>query len=638
MKWRLEGGYSKFLEGSELEVRLAEGPFSAALDLYPLSSVKQKKPIEFLFRARRSISGTSGAGLRWKLTPQAEIRSLLLFAGNPYLGNFRVPAGHFGVQWDIEAKAEATLGGDSAVPFLLGLGAGTRLYQSWVSIFAQPLSAAEGLKAAWKRYRDPFDPTEVRQMAEREVVRWRWEGHAQVQADFSWGVGAAWNIPGEVPLVRFRKQLAATGGLTASFFCREEGQFALQLRRQGGQVVFHLTRERARRAGGALSVGVQLREPVRFDQFGFKEPEPLEVLSEGAGQPVVSTLNRVCEQALAKRLNIGLSVSRSDWKSEKAILRAIWRDSALPEFVPSFCHLIEGRVPGPTPGLEVSTSRLELVKGKTVSVDLTFLNWLKLGGVKEREAKRIVTIGPAGEIVVEECDSLQKTEYRWDRIQFLKLVSRETARRDGQAATAVWNWAIEDEMGQERLRSLLWMALHSGIIRQFTLPPRTLFPLRVRLLLGTRFSRQGLEEVKLAGQSQKWKALVRALELADPVRYAPGSFGRDWIDHPNLRSLVDREPVQAMLVTRYPVPNRTEAERMLAVQTYRAVRRFLALLEHWKRDENGFVLRSFDLGIDLPLFVFFHLLCPPELKSSAAILSGGLEQSWGDLRLFEEAG
>jgi len=635
MKWRLEGGYSKFLEGSELEVQLAEGPLTAALDLFPLSLVKQKKPIEFRFKARRSLSGTSAAGLRWRLTPQAEIRGLLLFAGNPFLGNFRVPAGHFGVQWDIEAKAEGSLGGEGAIPSIVGLEAGTRLYQSWVSVFSQPMSIAASLKAAWQRYRDPFNPAEVQQMMEREVVRWRWEGHAQVEADFSWGVGAVWTIPGSVPLVSFQKQLAAIAGLSASLVCREEGQFALQLRRQGRKLIFHLTRDRSRRAGGAISIGVQLKEPIRFDQFGFKKPEPLEVVSEALGQPVVSQLNRVCEEALTRRLRIGLDVSRSDWKSEKNVLHAVWQDPAPPDFAPSYCRLLEGRIPGPAPGLEV-TSKLELVRGKSLSVDLTFLDWLKLKDLKQRESKRIVTIGPTGEIVLEECESLQKAGYRWDRIQFLALVNREITRREGHTTSAFWSWAVEDEVDQEQLRSLLRLALHSGIIRQFTLPPKSQFPLRVRLMLGTRFSRQGLEEVKLTDQSRKWKAIVRALELVDPDKYACESFWRDWIDYPNLRALVDREPVQANLITRYPVPGRTETERTLVIQTYRATRRFLALLEHWKRDENGYVLRSFDLGIDLPIFAFFHLLCPPELKSSAAILAGDIEQTWGDLRLFEE--
>jgi hypothetical protein len=637
VKWRLQGGYSKFLEGSELEVRLTKDSVAASLDLFPLSLIKQKKPIDFLFKVRRSISGRTGAGLRWKLTPQAEIRGLLLFAGNPFLGNFRVPAGHFGVQWDLEVKAEGSLGGEAGIPFLLGLEAGTRLYHSWVSIFSEPLSVGAALKAAWQRYRDPFSPTEVQLMAERDVVRWRWEGHTQVEADFSWGLGSTWSIPGSVPLVEIQKQLSAVAGLNASLVCREEGHFSLQLRRQGAQLIFQLVRDRARSTRGGLSIGVQLKQPVQFKQFGVSEPEPLEVVSEGLGQPVVSRLNRIFEEALTRRLRIAFSVSGAASKSEKNVLQAVWPEPRVPDFAPTYCQLIEGRIPTSSTNVEVR-SRLEVIEGRTVSVDFTFLDWLKLRDVRERESKRIVTIGPTGEIVFEECESLQKTAYRWDGLQFLSLVNREITRQEGYAASAFWTWAIEDLVGQDRLRSLLRMALHAGIIRQFTLPPKSAFPVHVRLVLGTRFSRQGLEEVKLVSQSEKWRALVRALELGDPEEYARDAFLRDWIDHPNLRSLIDRDPVQASLITRYPVPNRTETQRILVVQAYRAVRSFLALLEHWKRDESAYVLRSFDLGMDVPIFIFFHLLCPAELKSSAAVLSGDVEQTWGDLRLFEGAG
>ncbi|MFB3904265.1 MAG: hypothetical protein ACE15E_12515 [Acidobacteriota bacterium] len=635
IRWRLEEGYSRFLEGSQVEVHLVQSHFSAALDLFPLSLVRQKKPIEFRFRPRASVSGRSAAGLRWRLSPEGEIRGLLLFAGNPFLGNFRVPAGHFGVQWDIEARAEGSLSGEPGGWPLLGLRAGTRLYQSWVCLFSEPLSIAAGLKAAWQRYRDPFNPAEVQQMAEREVVRWRWEGHAQLEAEVSWGIGAVRRIPGSVPLVDFQKQLAGMAGLSASLVFREEGQFALQLRRHRGQLVFHLSRDRSRRTTGGFFVGVQLKEPIRFDHLGLKEPEPLEVVSEALGQPVVSRLNRICEEALTRRLRVGLSVSRAGWKNEKSILHAVWREPSLSEFAPTYCRLLQGRIPNPAPGLEV-TSRFEFARGKSLSLDLTFLDWLKLRDIRQRESKKTVTVGPTGEIVLEECESLQKTAYRWDGIQFLSLVSRETTSRGRETASAFWSWAIEGRLGRERLRSFLRMALHSGIIRQFTVPPKSVFPVRVQLLLGTRFSRPGLEEVKLAGQPQKWKALVRALELADPDKYTGASFWRDWIDYPGLRSLIDRDPVQADLATRYPVANRTETERTLVVQRYRAVKRFLALLEHWKREENTYVLKSFDLGIDLPIFVFFHLLCPPELRSSAAVLSGDLEQTWGDAHLFEE--
>jgi len=38
----------------------------------------------------------------------------------------------------------------------------------------------------------------------------------------------------------------------------------------------------------------------------------------------------------------------------------------------------------------------------------------------------------------------------------------------------------------------------------------------------------------------------------------------------------------------------------------------------------------------MPIFVFFHLLCPPKQRRSGAVLTGDWEQVWGETELFEE--
>ncbi|HXK60209.1 MAG TPA: hypothetical protein PLP42_09990 [Acidobacteriota bacterium] len=634
LKWRLEGGYSRFLEGSKLEVQVSEGPFRGALDVFPLSLIKQHEPWDFSFRVRHPVVGEAGRSLRWRVTPQGDIRGLLLFAGNAFLGNFRVPSGCFAVQWDIEARADASVSAENGLPFLLGLKAGTRLYHSWVSIFSEDVSVASALKAAWQRYKNPFDPTEVQNLGDREVIRWRWEGHAQVETEFSWSTDPTWSIPGRLPLVKVKKEIGVVAGMSASLVAREEGQFSLQLRRQGERLSFHLVKDRSRKATSSVTWGVQLKKPVRIQQIGLSDPGVLHIISEGLSEPLVTDLNRICEEALARRLGITLALSRNQWKKEKSILDATWRQISPTDFGPGYCQLLEGRMPSPSPGLQAKC-KFEFVTKKSFSIQFGLFDWLKLKSVRERERKTIVSIGPSGDIVIEESESFEKTTHNWDSIQFLKLVSREVSDREGLSQTDFWTWSVEEEVGEERLRSLLRMALQSGIIREFSMPARSSFPARIRLILGTLFSAQGLEEVKLAPASQKWKTLIRALELVDPDKYARHSFWRDWIDNPELRALVDREPVQSTLLTRYPVAGRTDAERVMVVNQYRTVRNFLDLLEHWKRNENEFVLRYFDLRMDLPVFVFFHLLCPPELRSSAALLSGDIEQSWGDVKLFE---
>jgi hypothetical protein len=41
--------------------------------------------------------------------------------------------------------------------------------------------------------------------------------------------------------------------------------------------------------------------------------------------------------------------------------------------------------------------------------------------------------------------------------------------------------------------------------------------------------------------------------------------------------------------------------------------------------------------MDLPILVFFHLLCPTGLRDLAMLMTGELEQVWGNTELLEEA-
>ena len=48
-------------------------------------------------------------------------------------------------------------------------------------------------------------------------------------------------------------------------------------------------------------------------------------------------------------------------------------------------------------------------------------------------------------------------------------------------------------------------------------------------------------------------------------------------------------------------------------------------------------MKAFSVGLDLPIFVFFHLLCPVELRDSGVLMTGDVEQVWGNEELLEEA-
>ena len=144
---RLEGGYSRFLEGSRVELELEEGPLGQTLDLSPLGLAHRSKPMDLRFRVAKGFRGRASGGLRWRLSPRGLIRSRILFPGNAFLGNFRVPRGRFAVQWDIDASVEGTVG-RRVKRFLIHFEKGERLHHTWVQTFPEKRSrgSREGLE------------------------------------------------------------------------------------------------------------------------------------------------------------------------------------------------------------------------------------------------------------------------------------------------------------------------------------------------------------------------------------------------------------------------------------------------------------------------------------------------------------
>ncbi len=143
-------------------------------------------------------------------------------------------------------------------------------------------------------------------------------------------------------------------------------------------------------------------------------------------------------------------------------------------------------------------------------------------------------------------------------------------------------------------------------------------------------------KVRQATPEQKWVALVRALEIAEPERYGKTTFWRDWVDHQELRERIDKDPVQTHLATRYPIEGRTSFQRQQVVAAYRRSKRFFSLLESWKEENLKKLIKLFSLGLDMPIFVFFHLLCPPQQRRSGAVMTGDWEQVWGERELLED--
>ena len=632
--WRLEGGYSRFVSGSQVELRLEKKPFRQSLEVSPSGLINRSKPIDLIFRVTQGLKGRGPGGVGWRVNPEGVVRSVILFAGNAFLGNFRVPPDHFAIQWNLEVSTEASAGLDLP-PFLVDVGAKTRLYHSWVTVFPEGTSLVRALQEGWRSYRNPLDPDEVLGMPERQVVRWRWSGRVRLAMGVEWALGAGWALPGTVPWLKIQKQLSSLAALGAHVEAVEEGEFNIQLRKRAGTIEFRLRRHRQRKRQASLSAGLHWGSQVRVVHLGPTAGGPLRILSKGLQEPLRRKINRLLKQAVGRRVEVALALESLRWRRTATMLAANWPRPQPEVFRKSYAELLAGSLPAPETGVEVS-GRFERIRGRRVTVRFNVLHWVGLHKTTERESRQALLVSPAGDIVLEETEALEKTRYRWDEIQFLRLLHRETRQAGKRSQEFVWSYGQEGNFSHAALRQLLRMALHMGIFKEFSLPPRSTFPLRLQLLVGTRFSPAGLRQVRQATSQQKWEGLVRALQIAEPERYGKKTFWRDWIDHPELRERIDKDPVQTHLASRYPIGGRSSFQRQQVVAAYRRVKRFFSLLEGWENKELKKTLKVFSLGLDIPIFVFFHLLCPLQHRTSGALMTGDWEQAWGERELLGE--
>jgi len=636
LNWRLEGGYSRFIEGSRVELRLEKKPFRHSLDVSPAGLIHRSQPMELIFRATRSFTGKGPGDVRWRVRPQGQVRAVILFAGNAFLGNFRVPPDHLAIQWDVEVSTEGSAG-LSRVPLLMDIGAKTRLYHSWVTIFPEETSIARAMREAWRSYRNPLDAGEVLQMSEGQVVRWRWSGRVGLKVGVEWTLGPGWVLPGSIPMLNVQTGLSLGASLGARVEVVEEGEFNLQVRKRAGKIEFRLRRHRQRTRQAGLSAGVHFGNSLRVTRLGPNLQGPLRILSKGLSEPLKKKVNRVFKQALVRRLEVAIALERTRWKKRTTLLAVHWLQTEPDLFRRSYGRLLGGSLPTPETGMEV-TGQFERIQGQRVTVRVNVFNWFGFQKTSERQSRQTLRVSPAGDIVIEATEELEKTRYRWDEIQFLRLLHRETLKGSERQQEFLWSFGKEGKFSQGALRRLLKMALQMGVFSEFSLPAPSAFPLTLQLLLGTRFFPAGIRTVRQASPEQKWVALVRALEIAEPERYGTATFWRDWIDNRDLRETIDQDPIQTHLVTRYPIKGRTSFQRQQVVAAYRRSKRFFSLLEGWKEEELKKVLKLFNLGLDMPIFVFFHLLCPPQQRRSGAVMTGDWEQVWGETEILTAAG
>lgn len=629
--WRLEGGYSRFLEGSRVVLRLEDPSLSHELQISPFN---RRRPVELIFRSQERLRGRLPGGLRWEVSPQGRLRGLILFAGSAYLGNFRVPQEHFAVQWSVEAVVESGWRRSGERP-LLNFTARSRLVHTWVVVFPPTVSLPDGLIRAWGRYRSPLDPSEVLELEEGQLVRWLWAGRLRFGLGLKWGLGRVWSLPGDPRLLRLRKELSADAGAEARFGLAAEGEFSLQLRRQRGRLELRLGQKKRRAAEGSLRAGIGSGSSFRVSGVRLPERQPLRFLTQSLTPPAVAAVNQGLRRALVRRLEITLALERSRWKQSSTLLHATWDEPGGPEFGATYSRILNGELPEPEPGFRLRGT-LEAARTRRLVIHLNLLNRLGVGKSRERRREERVSVSPTGELLVETVEVLEKSFRRWDELQFLKLLQVERREAAGVSSAFRWWHGERRRFSRERFRRSLAMALHAGILDEFELYPEDAFPLRAQLILLTEFLPEGLEEVRQVEAGRLWQALVRSLELAEPERYGRGSFWRDWVDFPEVRERVDRDPVQSHLESRYPVGGRSEFERRQVAAAYRGVRRFLGLMEAWRRGEKRDLLDAFSSRMEVPVFLLFHLLCPRTLRRSAALLTGDVEWARGDPELLED--
>lgn len=633
--WRLEEGYSRFIEGSRVELRLKQGPLVESLEISPKGLADRSQPIELLFQAARTFAGRDASGLAWKLRPEATTRARILFAGNAFLGNFRVPSDYFAVQWDLEAQAEGSVQ-QPGRSLLVELDGQSRLYQSWVTLFPEDRPMIQALHQAWESYRSPLDANEVLQMDDGQVLRWRWSGHLRLGLGVEWSLAAGWAIPGKIPWMNLKKELFSGAALGARLQVSEEGEFSLQLRKRATRTELRLRRIRQRAKESSFFARVNVGSQLRVSRLVPSSQGALRIVAQGLSRPIRKRINSGLNRALTRSLEISLTLEKIRWKRKTTLLKASWSEADPETFRTDYARLLRGSLPAPHRGAEFSGS-FERIRGRRVTLRFNLLNWAGIEKSSEHQMRQTIRISAAGNLVLENTREYRKTRRDWDEIQFLRLLDRETVEKGRRRRDFLWSYGQEEEFSYAELRQLLKMALRMGVLNQFDLDSRSHFPLTAQLLVVTRFSPGGLASIRGASRRSKWEALVRALEMVSPEQYAETTFWRDWIDYPELRRIIDRNPVQAYLTTQYPLSGRSTFQRQQVVAAYRKVQRFFRILEHWKAGEHGRIMEAFSVGLDLPIFVFFHLLCPVELRDSGVLMTGEVEQVWGNQKLLEEA-
>ena len=630
--WKLKGGYGELVRGGEIEARLDGRTAKLIAGLSPGGALGRTRPVDLNFVLRRPWKAElPGRGVL-RLDPQASLTARILFSHNAFLGNFRVPERNFAIQWTVQGTVEA----EAAVRGLARVTAGTRLVSTWVREFsAEAGSPSRALLESWRSWLNLLDSRQASRIGEGQIHRLVWSGDLQAGIELNWSLLKGWSVPSELPFLKLTAAASVLGGATLDLSVRRRGRFQLQLSRRRRKTVLSLRQIRELKAEGTAGARIGAATAVRLTRISSRRPQLDRYAIRPLSQPLIRKVNRSLAKAVVRRLQTSLSIELSRRRGQTRLLRVEWRSHQKESVRYAYKHLLGGRFPSPLPGARVS-GVFERVRQKSIRVTLNVFDWIILRGEKTTRRIERVSLTPEGHLLIERADSVERLRETRQSRQLATVLLRDSEREENDSTGLRWSLTREGRFDRDRLLKWMRLGLHSSILDSATLPGRKRFPLRLRFLLVNEYSKAGLLRIRLASREDWWMTLIRVLEIQDPERYGVGGHWRDWMDFPEVRQAIDRDPVQSHLATRYPIPGRRSVQRRQVVSEYLRARRFLDLLDGWKQGDRERLLRLLSARLDPPAFLFFSLLCPDDMQRGAASLQGDLDYVWGDESLLLE--
>lgn len=620
--WNFEGGFSKLLTTASLKLTLRKPPAGFSLDAYPVDLLRGgRNPLRLQWDAGRRWSVRLDPAGHWSVRPEGYVELTLLPPRAAYLGNFRVPEGRVGIQWRVSGTAEGE-GVFSRSP-LCSLKARRRVSFIWIETHPGLVSLAQVLESTWSGFVDPLDPTQVSRLTEDRVLQFSWSGGVTLGFSLPWSEQVSRTVGFGLAALDTILHANARAQLRTGVTVSRAGSFSLRWWRRQGQLRATLNREKSAEVKSDLTVGVETGGGL-----DLKPGTPWL-------RPVVRELEKAVTSSLSRRIGLALALSGRRTRRQRTVLRLTAKASVPSEAVELACHrLLSGQLPAHAPGIQVESIFEELRSRETV-VRLQLLDWTAERSVS-REEKVLVSVAPDGQVVVERGVEAREVRTRWEEIQFFRVL---WANRNLEAEEPVtWSTGLEGRTSRERVLRFLRGAVHAGVQDGFSLPaggPRW----DGRILWLTRFSPAGIRSLFENGASRGLDAICRALELTEPGLYGRSGFHRDWMESPELRQVIDRDPLGAPLPNRYPVPGRTETQRRLVVDDYRRVRAFLRLLDRATPLDGADTVEVLRRGFRLPIFLCCHFLVPPDQRQSAVLLeANGARTLWGHPELLSDEG